>query len=48
MFLLLSIKINKISYRLTSNAQLSVYIIKIEDDCDQLEYVISTQSIYVQ
>jgi len=34
MFLLLFIKINETSYCLTLNAQLSVYIIKIEDDYD--------------
>jgi hypothetical protein len=48
MFLLSSIKINKISYCLASNTQLSVYIVKIEDNCDQLEHVILMRSIYMQ
>ncbi len=48
MFLLLSIRINEISYYLISNVRLSVYIIKIEDNYNQIKYVILTQLIYVQ
>jgi len=37
MFLLSFIKINEISYCLTSNAQLSVYIVKIKDDYKKIK-----------